>query len=92
MPSDIELVQILIGGGGLIALTGFAALGDLTQKVVAFPRAVVGAVWRARFFLMTVALGAIAAGLYLGLDAGVLTFGQAAGIAAIFGVIFYAGF
>lgn len=92
MPQPTLIAEMLIGLGLAVAFFGFIVLGDLTQKVVAFPRAVVGAVWRARFALMAVSIAAMAGGLYLGLDRGLLSAGGAGWLLAAFGLFFGGGF
>lgn len=92
MAVDILLAKILVGIALAIALAGFAVLGDLTQKVFAFPHPVIAAVWWARFLLMTLALAAMTGGLYLGIMSGTLAPAPAAGLGALFLLLFVSGF
>ena len=92
MGVDILLAKILVGIALAIVLAGFAVLGDLTQRVFAFPHSVIAAMWWARFLLMTLALAAITGGLYLGLMSGTFAPAPAAGLGALFVLLFVSGF
>ena len=92
MPGDALAAQVLIGMAFAIVLLGFAILADLTQIIITPPRAVMSALWRARWVMMAVSGAALAAGLYLGVAGGLVSGTGAAWTAAGFGVLFFAAF
>jgi hypothetical protein len=74
------------------ALLGFLALGDMVQLLVSFPRSFTYAVFKIRFVVMIVGLGAFAGALGLWIadrPGSALVF---AGFTVLFAVLFFAGF
>lgn len=92
MSGDAFTAWIPIVAAYIIAVLGFVVLGDITQKVISFRRGVLTAVFRSRMKLMAVSAVAMLAGLYLGLNGGILSVAEAVWLLAGFGFFFFSGF
>lgn len=75
-----------------VALAGFFALGDVSQWVLALPRAFTYRVFRVRFPLMVLGLGALGAALFLGTAERLVPWWGMALYGLVFAVLFFGGF
>ena len=75
-----------------VALAGFFALGDVSQWVLALPRAFTYGVFRVRIPLMLLGLGALGTALVLGISERLAPWWALALLGLVFAVLFFAGF